>query len=149
MGKSTRFFWIYTIVLFAVAFALILLSSLTASRHQEELSKNLQVYKGAQNSVIALTEENEALKATLLAKDEEIAAIQNELSALHHEISEREAAVLRLRESTDSLINAENEYRQGKYRQSLNTLSGVDRGLLGEKAAERFDSLSEQLKGKI
>lgn len=62
MESRSRFFWIYSIILFLVAFFLIGFSAFTGVRYQEEKTAARQIYQGAQASVIELQGNLEALK---------------------------------------------------------------------------------------
>lgn len=62
MKNRTKFFWIYSIALFSIAFILIGFSAFTGVRYQEKQTEARNLYQGAQASVLQLQERLEQLE---------------------------------------------------------------------------------------
>ena len=147
MKSKQRFIWVYSTLLFAGAILLILISALSQSRVSPGAAGRVEVGQQAfnqtiQKSVAELTLENERQSAKLKAADEKITALENKIVENEDEIHRLTA----LTETANMLMRAEMSFNTGKYAESRDRLSEVDRDILSDVSL--YDWLRSKLQTK-
>ena len=146
--KSRRkFLWIYAVVLFASAFAVLLLTAFS----QIKLNSNIQEYKTKLN-------ENESkikhFDLSLTSAEKERNSLLSKIEALEKENSNLKSVTAnggkidfnaRIKQSNDTLIKADSLYRSGKKVQAAQTLKETSEEDLGEQAKIRYNYLKLQV----
>ena len=85
MKKNSNFIWIYVAILFSFALILIVFAGLTQNNYQKEIADQKLAAAGVQNSLTAVTKENEKTKAQNKALKEQNEKIQAENDLLYRE----------------------------------------------------------------
>lgn len=85
MKKNSNFIWIYVAILFSFALILIVFAGLTQNNYQKEIADHKLAAAGVQNSLTALTKENETTKAENKTLKEQNEKIQTENDLLYRE----------------------------------------------------------------
>lgn len=142
MDKKVRTFWIYTIILFSAAFVIILLSAISGVRYNDYKEESENLYSGAQKSLINLTNENEALRAKIAEKDEEVAALTLRVSELEEKMG---GGFEKYRQSVDALIRARALVRDGKFSKAAEEFAKVNTAGFSDELMEIYN----YVKGKI
>lgn len=155
-GKSTnmknkvRFIWFYSVLMFAVALLLILVSTLSQTRlapnqavktvQQEENVFNQTI----QQSVTDLVDEKQKLTDEAKASSEKIAELQTKIVALTKDNDDSK----KVSQTIDFLIKAKNLFDLGQYKSSLDGLQNVNLQVLNDSAKELYSNLEKQLAKK-
>jgi cell shape-determining protein MreC len=147
--SSTKFLWIYTIVLFAVAFVLILVSAIGQNKAtqnveslQRELEQNKSFFEGAQKSLTDITNENTYLK-------EENESLKKENDGLKSEMKrydEEEAADSRQESIYLAVLKAQSLYNQKKYSDCRAVLNTIDPSALSGDIKAVYENLDKRVK---
>ena len=146
--KSRRkFLWIYAVVLFASAFAVLLLTAFS----QIKLNSNIKDYK------TKLSEHESKIKyfdLSLTSAEKERNSLLSKIEALEKENSNLKSVTAnggkidfnaRIKQSNDYLIKADSLYRSGKKVQAAQTLKEISEEDLGEQAKVRYNYLKLQV----
>lgn len=145
MKKNGRYFLIYTLILFSVAFVLILFSSFTGIRYKDaQYEKNI-LFQGAQDSVVKLTEVNEELKkenARLTKQVEELTKNKSDNDESIKALNEQKEIVVK---NMDMLAQAQNLYRNKEYDKARDIINQIDETALSDNAKILYDSLKNRL----
>lgn len=139
MNSKSRFFWVYTIILFSIAFVLILFSAFSAEKHQDFRE---DISKGTQKSISALADENKRLTDSLTGLNQSVEALSSELDLLKEE---NEAYRL----SVEAVLSARELCDERSYYMAQDELAKADRDLLTDKLAELYDSLKIKIENNI
>ncbi len=136
------------IVLFAVAFVLILVSAIGQNKAnenvaslKEQLEEKQSFYEGAQKSLSDITKENEFLKS-------ENTQLKSEVEKLTKEIDgySQEKDVQSLEEkNTSSLLKAQNLFNQRKKKEAAKELENVVLDMLNAEEKQIYEYLTGQL----
>ena len=132
----------YTIILFSVAFVLILFSAISAGQHQDlkEESKNFHI--GAQATLNSLTEENTVLKTTVEGLEKSVEALSAEVETLR---SQNE----NYKKNVEALLNAKELCDQGSYYPANDILAEIDSETLEGSIAEIYNQLKTKIENNI
>lgn len=145
MKNKSKFFWIYSIALFSVAFILILFSAFTGVRYKEEQYETKQLYQGAQTSVISLTDENEALEkenGEYSKKIDELTAENEKLKKKVDEMIDEKNYVIY---QTENLLKAESLWKNKNYSEAKEMVNDIDTTVLSEYAMKKYEQLKKNL----
>lgn len=151
-----KYLWIYTIVLFSVALALIIFSSVNQQRSQQnadyfeaELTAQRVFAEGVQKTLSNITEENEYLKEQLKKEREERAAEIEELkNGFEQETIKQKAetaAAIKKEQSANALILAHTRLEARKYKEAREVLMTVDPSLLKEEGQALYNKIDAAL----
>jgi len=150
MKSKVRFIWFYSVLMFAVALLLILVSTLSQTRltpnqavktiEQEENVFNQTI----QQSVTDLVDEKQKLTDEAKASTEKITELQTKIVALTKDNDDSKKAT----ETMDFLIKAKNLFDLGQYKNSLAQLQNVNFEVLSSSAKELYTNLEPQLAKK-
>lgn len=144
MKKKSKFIWVYSIVLFSVAFVLILFSSFTGIRYKNEHTETKALYRGAQNSVLQLTDDNERLQKENSEKQkriDELTAENNELRA-SGEVSASEKQ--KYADAAENLLKAQELLNSGNKSAAKELFDTIDSGVLGENTLKLYEKLKKK-----
>ena len=149
MKNKQRFIWVYSVMLFAGAILLILISALSQSRVLPGAAGRVEGGQQAfnqtiQKSVAELTLDNEALNAEVKSAKERIAVLEAETQ----NSSEQNAAQAKRAFSSDLLMQSEMLFNTGKYAVSFDALVEAERENLSEQGKELYDWLKGKLQSK-
>ncbi len=143
---STKYLWVYTILLFSIAFILILVSAFMQQRAQKDIEyyKNeLQSQKvfsqGVQNTLSNLTEENEYLKSEIEKEKEKLQEAEDRILTAEEEGSRAVSAL-------DFLIQSQNLYDVRNYESAKAVLNLIDYDNLTIDAQTLYNKLAEKLR---
>lgn len=145
MKKDGKFFLGYSILLFSVAFILILFSSFTGMRYHEAQDEKNQLYQGAQKSVVMLTEENEELEEENEEKDEEIQNLKAKNIELDRQLKNEKNSNETVIKNMDTLFEVQGMYNRREYTNAQNKFNTIDRTALSENAKLQYDNLKKKL----
>ena len=145
MKKDGKFFFGYSILLFSVAFVLILFSSFSGLRYQEAQDEKNQQYQGAQKSVVKLTEKNEQLENDNKIQVDEITKLKEENKKLQKDIETEKKTKETVIKNMDALASAQNFYSVRSYNSAREKISQIDRTALSENAKIQYDNLKKKL----
>lgn len=144
MKKKSKFIWVYSIVLFSVAFVLILFSSFTGIRYKNEHTETKALYQGAQNSVLQLTDENERLQKENNEKQstiDKLTAENNELRSIGEKsASEKQKYV----DAAENLLKAQDLLNAGNKTAAKEVFDSIDSSILGENTLKLYEKLSKK-----
>lgn len=126
MDKKVKNFWVYTIILFSVAFVIILLSAATGIRFNEQREENENLYNGAQKSLINLTNENEKLRESLAEEKEKNSELSEEMAALEEEKNKITEQSEKYKKSVENVVRARELLRRGKYFEAGEAMKEVE-----------------------
>lgn len=149
LEKKVRFFWTYTIVLFSVAFVLILFSAFSATQFQENKEESQRVYQGAQKSLITITEENEALKAAEKNYQTQINDLSKKVSDLSAENLAKAEERTKYEVSIEAIVDAQNLYAQRNYKGAKLEIDKVDKSLLKDDTLQLYLGLKNEIDKKL
>jgi len=149
LEKKVRFFWTYTIVLFSVAFVLILFSAFSATQFQENKEESQRVYQGAQKSLITITEENEALKAAEKNYQTQINDLSKKVSDLSAENLAKAEERTKYEVSIEAIVDAQNLYAQRNYKDAKLEIDKVDKSLLKDDTLQLYLGLKNEIDKKL
>lgn len=150
MKSKFRFIWFYSVLMFAVALLLILVSTLSQTRlTPNQAVKNVVQEENVfnqtiQQSVTDLVDEKQKLTDDAKVAEDKIADLQTKIVALTKDSDDSK----KVAETTDFLIKAENLYDLGQYKNSLAQLQNINVQVLGSSAKELYTNLSNQLAKK-
>lgn len=145
MKKNGRYFLIYTLILFSVAFILILFSSFTGIRYKDAQYEKSILFQGAQDSVLKLTEVNEELKKEnerLTKKVEELSKYKSDNDESIKVLNEQKEIIVK---NMDMLAQAQNLYRSKEYDKARDIINQIDETALSDNAKILYDSLKNRL----
>lgn len=141
--KKSKFFWVYSILLFSIAFGLILFSAFTGIRYREEQDETQALFRGAQQSITSLTQEKETLEKTKAENEKTILSLTQEKDELAlnlramTEMKEKQAAAY------EALLTAQQLRSERKKEEAKEVFDTIDSSLLAEKAMEIYIKLEE------
>ena len=141
MKKNGRYFLIYTLILFSVAFVLILFSSFTGIRYKDAQDEKNKLFQGAQESVVKLTEKNEALDKENKELKKQVEELKNDSKTSGEDLANKETVI----KNMDMLSQVQNFYRNKSYSKAKELLEQIDPTVLGENAKILYDSLKNRL----
>jgi len=133
MKNRSKFFWIYSIALFSVAFILIGFSAFTGVRYQEEKTEARKIYQGAQSSVLELQERMEELEKENSELKEQISKLKSEAEVL--KITAQKADAMEKLSKVQNLINSKNKTEA---KEIFETIDGT---LLSDEALTLYEGL--------
>lgn len=149
MNNKSKFLWLYSIVLFTIAFVLIFMSGVSQSRlskdvktFKEQLSEQQGLFQGVQKSLSALIEENEQYKKTIKEKEEQLKQFQMQINELNKQLNEIEQQKNTFIESIDNLLEAKNYYNDKKYIESALYLEHVNYEILNVSSKKLYNSFA-------
>ena len=143
--NKSKFFWVYSIALFSVAFVLILFSAFTGVRYKDEQTEAQMLYQGAQSSVINLTDENEALERETSANRKEIESLTKEIDKLEQDVADLTAQKDAIRQANEDLLRAETLYQNRQYNEARELFETIDTSVLGENAQAKYENIRKKL----
>ena len=145
MNKKSKFFWVYSIALFSVAFILILFSAFTGVRYKDEQYKAETLYQGAQSSAVSLTDENEELKNDNKEKETKINELSEENKKLHESVDtltmEKNYVIMQ----TENLLKAESLWKNKKYSEAKTVFDDLDTNVFSEYALAKYNELKAKM----
>ncbi len=142
LEKKIKFFWMYTIILFSVAFVLILFSAISAGQHQD-LKKDSQNYiNGTQATINTLTQENTVLKTT-------VDGLQKSVEALSTEVEELRVQNEGYKKNVEAILTAKDLCDEGSYYPAKDILAEVDPEQLDGTVAEIYNQLTTKIENNI
>ncbi len=146
MERQRKIIWFYSILLFAAALLLILISALSQSRitprdTQSQKDEQQAFNQTIQKSVTDLIRENEKLQNELKSINEKTASLEEENAAFDEDNKKRQFA----NEAADFLIEAEMEFNIGNYAKSSAVLQNVNAAVLTEQGERLYKWLSDKL----
>lgn len=145
MKKKSKFFWIYSIALFSIAFILILFSAFTGVRYKDEQYKAEALYKGAQTSAVSLTDENEELQKDNSEKAEEIEKLSKENESLKKDVDRLSMEKNYVIEQTENLLKAESLWRNERYDEAREVFNNLDTNVFSENALAKYEELKRRV----
>lgn len=145
MKKNGKFFLVYTIILFSVAFVLILFSSISGLRYKDAQDEKNKLFKGAQDSVVKLTEKNEDLENDNAEKAKQIETLTAEkkkaISDLELAKEKSETAL----KNEDMISQVQNLYNKRDYSGAKEIFEQIDATVLGENSKLLYENLKNKL----
>ncbi len=139
MDKSKiKFFWTYTIILFAAAFALILFVALAGSQHLEFRDDAKETF---QHNSEMLNE----MAQTLSAKESQISALSETIKSLNEKIDVLEVEKTSYSASAEAILEAEKLLNAGNYSGAKKALETVKPEVLTSNLKTLYDTLSRKL----
>ena len=135
--KSAKNIYLYIIVIFACAVALILASKLVQS--------NISVNTSLTANVAQLSEDNLNLQTEIKAVQEQNTALTDEKDALAESVGKKEGQL----ENYEYLFEALNLYNQKKYQNAFNSLTNVSANSLTADALSIYNTLKQNLEKQI
>ena len=150
MKSKFRFIWFYSVLMFAVALLLILVSTLSQTRlTPNQAVKNVEQEENVfnqtiQQSVTDLVDEKQQLTDDAKVAEEKIADLQAKIVALTKDSDDSK----KVSETMDFLLKAQNLYNLGQYKNSFAQLQNVNATVLGSSAKDLYTNLSNQLAKK-
>jgi septal ring factor EnvC (AmiA/AmiB activator) len=145
MEKKVKTFWLYTIILFSVAFVIILLSAVSSSQYNAYKEESKKLYAGAQKSLIDLTNENEALRKSLSDKEKENKALSEKVAALKDEKRQITEETERYKENVKNIILARALVRDGDKAGAAEVFSEVNPEGFSEELMEIYTYVENEL----
>lgn len=142
MKKKGGYFLIYSIILFSVAFVLILFSSFTGVRYKDAQYEKNKLYQGAQESVLTLTEKNESLEKENAEKTKQIEALEKEKGDAGTKLSQNEIVI----KNMDMLSEAQELYYNQNYGKAKEVLESIDTTALSENGRKHYNSLKNRIR---
>ncbi len=139
--KKTKFFWIYTIILFTVALVLILLS--LAMTDYKKANENYE------SRVQTMQAETEALYKTKEEQAATIAALEEKNRQLTENVEKNTASMEAYATAVEKIYEADTLYSQGEYRKAKEVIESVDREMLKERIATRYDYVKGKIEAKL
>ena len=137
MKSRTKFFWIYSIALFSIAFILIGFSAFTGVRYQEKQTEARELYQGAQASVLGLQERLEQLEQENKQLKLQVSELKNEVAELKE--TDQKADLF------EALVKIQNLINNKKASEAKIIFEAIDTSLLSGEA----QTLYEELKAKL
>ncbi len=141
MKKKGRGFLIYSIILFSVAFILILFSSFTGMRYKDAQYEKSKLFQGAQESVLVLTEKNESLEKENNELKKQSGDFQKEKSEFQEKIMQNETVL----KNMDMLSEAQDLYYNKNYSKARTVFELIDITALTENGNKLYGSLKVRL----
>lgn len=141
MKKKGGYFLIYSIILFSVAFVLILFSSFTGVRYKDAQYEKSKLYKGAQESVLTLTEKNEELEKENAEIKKQVEALQKEKEESGTKFSQNENII----KNMDMLSGAQELYFNKNYAGARQIIETIDPEALSESGKKHYEILKKRL----
>jgi len=141
MKKNSRYFLVYTLILFSVAFVLILFSSFTGVRYKDAQDEKNKLFQGAQESVVKLTEKNELLEKENKEMENAISQLTKDNEDLKMAGEQKDATI----KNMETLSEVQNLYRNKYYSRAKELLDTIDPEVLGENAKTLYESLKNRL----
>lgn len=141
MKKNSRYFLVYTLILFSVAFVLILFSSFTGVRYKDAQDEKNKLFQGAQESVVKLTEKNELLEKENKEMENTISQLTKDNEDLKMAGEQKDATI----KNMETLSEVQNLYRNKYYSRAKELLDTIDPEVLGENAKTLYESLKNRL----
>jgi len=153
MEKKIKMFWLYSIMLFGIAFVLILFSSFSSGGGQKTEDGAVTVYQGSGGlSAESEGDENqpaeEAVPGTVPGAEDQkaiIAALENEKEALITQRGERAAETAEFVKSVDRLAAAQIAFDAKNYSAAREALNEVYTGLLPENGKALYTKIDRGL----
>ena len=139
MEKKIKFFWMYTIILFTVAFVLILFSALSAGQHQD---LRQDIYMGSKNTLDALTQENNQYKTTIEALESSVASLSQEVETLRGKENE-------YKQNVEWVLIAKDLCDAEDYSSANDVLMEVNSELLEGTVAEIYNQVKITIENNI
>ncbi|HHX59105.1 MAG TPA: hypothetical protein GX706_05075 [Candidatus Moranbacteria bacterium] len=137
MKSRSKFFLIYSIALFSVAFILIGFSAFTGVRYQYEKTEAKKLYQGAQASVIELQDSLERLNKENGQLQERINVLEDQVS----ELGKNAAAATAL----EMLVKVRNLVSSGNETEAKTVFEAIDSALLPDEALILYEKLKALL----
>ncbi len=139
MDKSkVKFFWTYTIVLFAAAFVLILFVALAGSQHQEFRDDAKETF---QHNSEMLNE----MSQTLSAKESQVSALSETVKSLNEKINALETEKTSYSASAEAILEAQEYLNAGNKQGAKAAISNVKPEILTPKLKTLYETLSKKL----
>jgi len=145
MKKNGKFFFGYSILLFSVAFVLILFSSFTGIRYQEAQDERNRLYQGAQTSVVKLTEENENLAKENSDANKKINDLDKKNQELEKSLKTEKEQKETVIKNMDNLAKAQGLYNNGEYSSAKKVIEEIDKTALSENSKKLYENLKKNL----
>lgn len=142
LEKKIKFFWMYTIILFSVAFVLILFSAISAGQHQDLKEDSQNYINGTQATINSLTQENAVLKTT-------VDGLQNSVEALSTEVEDLRSQNENYRKNVEAVLTAKDLCDEGSYYPAKDVLEEVDPEQLDGTVAEIYNQLTTKIENNI
>ncbi|NLM50480.1 MAG: hypothetical protein GX196_05960 [Clostridiaceae bacterium] len=143
MKNKDKFLWIYSFALFFVAFILILFAAFTANDYQQKAADSLSLYRGAENQIQNLQDENRALKNELDRVQKEYEDYKSKVN--EDEIKQKDELLQNYIAETEKIFKANDLFYKGLYDECKELLDSVDLGILGKEAKDYHKRLYNDL----
>lgn len=144
-NSKSKFFWVYSIALFSVAFILILFSAFTGVRYKDEQTEAQMLYQGAQSSVLNLTDENEALERENSENRREIETLTAKIDELEKNVADLTEENDAIQQANEDLLKVEGLYQNERYNDARELFETIDPSVLGENAQAKYEYIRKKL----
>ena len=150
MKSKFRFIWFYSVLMFAVALLLILVSTLSQTRlTPNQAVKNVEQEESVfnqtiQQSVTDLVDQKQQLTDDLKVAKEKIEELQTKIVSVTKDNDDSK----KVTEAIDFLIQAQNLYNLGQYKESFAQLQNINEQVISDSAKDLYANLSKQLTKK-
>lgn len=139
LEKKIKFFWMYTIILFSVAFVLILFSAFSAGQHYD-LKEDIR--NSSNGTLDSLTEENTVLKTTVEGLEKSVETLSSEVETLRNENQN-------YKKNVEAVLDAKDLCDEGSYYMAQDVLAQVDPELLEDTISEMYNQLKTIIENNI
>ncbi len=136
--KKTRFFWVYTIILFTVALVLIMMG-LTMTNVKKDYKSQVQT----------LQSEKETLYQTKIENESTIAALEEKNRLLTESLSTAQTAEENYAQAVEKIYEADALYDEGAYEEAKTVIDSIDTSILKERIHKRYDYVKNKIEAKL
>ena len=144
MNKKSKFFWIYSITLFSIAFVLILFSAFTGIRNRDERSATANLYQGAKSSIEDLTKTNENITNENVKKQQEIDEMKVQNAEKDKSLTEAEEKLEKTKTAYEYLAEAQNLIDAGHYSDAKDLINKIDPSYLDGSGKNLFERIRKK-----
>jgi len=146
---NTKYLWIYTIVLFAIAGVLVLITSIQQGRandsieqYAQQLTEQKTFCDGIQKSLEDILEENAFLQTQLEGEHARAETLEKQLLDANGKLAEQRQVL----GEQEKMIEAQELYIQRKYSEAKEKLEAMDMSVLREELAKQREDLYDKVK---
>lgn len=135
MEKKSKFFWLYTIILFSVAFVLILFSAFSTTNYK----------KVARTSIEQLTTENTNLSGQKTELEKTVEGLNekiNQITVENENIKKNNSALI-------IIAKAQEAFNNNDYYLAQQKLSEINQEGLTDEVTELYNSIKKKVDAKI
>lgn len=136
--KKTRFFWVYTIILFTVALVLIMMG-LTMTNVKKDYKSQVQT----------LQTEKETLYQTKIENESTISALEEKNRLLTESLSTAQTAAENYAQAVEKIYEADALYDEGAYEEAKTVIESIDTSILKERIHKRYDYVKNKIEAKL